>query len=69
VVARHNRDTGGQLGHLLWQCTQKEEGDSAIPSSQRQGGMDCGLSLTGEEVVLGTSQEGVKVVECQLIRP
>ena len=71
----------GQLGPLLWQHTHQEDGDSAIPFSQRQTGMDSGLSLTGEEVVLdtsqvvvgtswvvvGPSQEGVEAVGCQPI--
>jgi len=35
---------------------EKEEGDSAILSSQRQAVMDCGHSPNGEEVVMGTSQ-------------
>jgi len=35
---------------------QKEEGDSAIPSSQRQALMDCGHIPDGEEVVMDTSQ-------------
>jgi len=56
---------------------QKEEGDSAIPSSQRQAPMDRGLSSPeGEEVVVetsqvvvGTSQKGEGAVGCQPIRP
>jgi len=35
---------------------RKEEGDSAIPSSQRQAVMDRGHSPHGEEVVVDTSQ-------------
>jgi len=55
---------------------QKEEGDSAIPSSQRQVVMDRGHSPNGEEVVMdtsqvvvGTSQESGGAVGCQPIRP
>jgi len=35
---------------------QKEERDSAVPSSQRQAVMDRGHSPNGEEVVMATSQ-------------
>jgi len=55
---------------------QKEEGDSAIPSSQRQAVMDRGHSPNGEEVVMdtsqvvvGTSQRDGEAVACQRIRP
>jgi len=55
---------------------EKEEGDSAIPSSQRQAAMDLGHSPNGEavvmdtsQVVVGTSQESGEAVECQPIRP
>jgi len=55
---------------------RKEEGDSAIPFSQRQAVMDHGHSPNGEEVVMdtshvvvGTSQEGEEAVGCQPIRP
>jgi len=82
-AARLKREMSGQLGPLLWQRTEKEEGDSAIPSSWREARMDCALSPTGEEVVLdisqvvvgtsrgvvGTSQEGMEAVVCQTIRP
>jgi len=57
------------------QNTQKEEGDSAIPSSQRQAMMDHGHSPNSEEVVMGTSQVVVgtsqksgEAVGCQPIR-
>jgi len=55
---------------------RKEEGDSAIPSSQRQAVMDRGQSPEGKEVVMdtsqvvvGTSQKGEEAVGCQPIRP
>jgi len=55
---------------------RKEEGDSAIPSSQRQAVMDGGHSPNGEEVVMDTSQvvvrtsqEGEEAVGCQPILP
>jgi len=64
------------MARCVWQKTRKEEGDSAIPSSQRQATMDYGQSLEGEEVVMdtsqvvvGTSQEGEAAVGCQPIRP
>jgi len=44
------------MGQLCWQSSQTEEGDSAIPSSQRQAVMDCGHNPNGEEVVIYTSQ-------------
>jgi len=54
---------------------EKEEGDSAIPSSQRQAVMDHGHSPNGEEVVMGTnpvvvgtSQKCRQAVGCQPIR-
>jgi len=60
------------FGHTL----EKQGGDSAIPSSQRQAVMDCGHSPNGEEVVMGTSQVVVgtsqkrrEAVRCQPIRP
>ena len=60
----------------VWQNTQKEEGNSAIPSSQRHAVMDRGLSQNSEEavmdtsqVVVGTSQKGEEAVGCQPIRP
>jgi len=53
---------------------RKEEGDSAIPSSQKQAVMDRSHSPNGEEVVMdtsqvvvSTSQEGEEAVGCQLI--
>jgi len=55
---------------------RKEQGDSAILSSQRQAVMDCGPSQNGEEVVMdtsqvvvGTSQESGEAVGCQPPRP
>jgi len=55
---------------------QKEEGDSAIPSSQRQAVRDRGHGPNGEEVVMdtsqvvvGTSQDGEGAVGCKPIRP
>jgi len=55
----------------------KEEGDSAIPSSQKQAPMDRGLSspeckevvVDTSQVVVGTSQKGEEAVGCQPIRP
>ena len=54
---------------------QKEEGDSAIPASQREALMDCGLKspeckevvVDNSEVVVGTSQKGGEAVGCQPI--
>jgi len=76
--ARHNRSPGG--ARFFWPAgltkPQKKEGDSAIPSSQRQAVMDRGHSPNGEEVVMdtspvvvGTSQAGEEAVGCQPIRP
>jgi len=76
--ARHGMiDVLGRLGcHLFWQYPEKEEGDSAIPSSQRQAVRDRGHGPNGEEVVVdtsqvvvGTSQKGEEAVGCQPIRP
>jgi len=54
---------------------EKEEGDSAIPSSQRQAVMDRWHSPNAEEVVMntsqvvvGTCQKGGDAVGCQPIR-
>jgi len=62
--------------HVFWQYPEKEEGESAIPSSQRQAVRDRGQGPNGEEVVMdnsqvvvGTSQEGEEAVGCQPIRP
>jgi len=77
--ARLNRDLGerrhGATGPLCWHNTRKEEGDSAIPSSQRQAAMGRGHSPEGEEVVMdtsqvvvGTSQKGEVAVGCQPTR-
>jgi len=65
------------MARCVWQNTQKEEGDSAIPSPQRQAAMDRGLpSPEGEEVVVdtsqvvvGTSEKCQEAVGCQPIRP
>jgi len=70
-------DVLGRLGcHLFWQYPEKEEGDSAISSSQRLAVRDRGQGPNGEEVVLdtskvvvGSSQEGEEAVWCQPIRP
>jgi len=70
-------DVLGRLGcHLFQEYPEKEEGDSAIPSSQRQAVRDCCPGPNGEEVVIdtsqvvvGTSQEGEEGVGCQPIRP
>jgi len=60
----------------LGRTVEKEEGNSAIPSSQRQAMRDRGHSLNGEEVfmdtsqvVVGTSQKSGGAVGCQPIRP
>jgi len=60
----------------LGRTLEKEEGDSAIPSSQRQALMDRGHSPNDEEVVVdtsevvvGTSQKREEAVGCQPIRP
>jgi len=73
--ARLKRNLGGPYVPAGWQNAQKEEGDSAIPSSQRHAVMDCGLRPNGEEVVMdtsqvvvGTSQKGKVAVGCQPIR-
>ena len=61
---------------MFGKTLEKEEGDSAISSSQRQAAMDGGQIPEGEEVVIdtrqvvvGTSQESVEAVGCQPIRP
>jgi len=63
------------MARCVWQNTRKVEGDSAIPSSQRQAVMDHGQSLEGEEVVMdtsqvvvGTSPKGEEAVGCRPIR-
>ena len=60
----------------VWQYPEKEEGDSAIPFSQRQAVRDRGHGPNREEVVVdtsqvvvGTSQECEEAVGCQPIRP
>jgi len=72
--ARLKRNLGGPYPPAVWQNAQKEEGDSAIPSSQRNAMMDLGLSPNGGEVVMdtsqvvvGTSQKGEEAVGCQPI--
>ena len=68
--ARHDRSPGeARRGQLFWLHLEKEEGDSAIPSSQRQAVMDRGHSPNGEAVVMDTSQKGEEAVGCQPIRP
>jgi len=75
--AQHDRSLGEAKDAIYFGRTlEKEEGDSAIPSSQRQAVMDCDHSPNGEEVVVdtsqvvvGTSQEGEIAVGCQPIRP
>jgi len=74
------RDLGGRshggMGPLCLQ-PQKAEGDSAIPSSQRQTPMDRGLPspeckevvVGTSQVVVGTSQKGGEAVGYQPIRP
>jgi len=66
---------GRQNGPTELANPQKEERDSAIPSSHRQAMMHGAYSPNGEEVVidtrqivLGTSQESQEEVGCQLIR-
>ena len=55
--ARHDRSAGEAKDAIYFGCTHKKaEGDSAIPSSQRQAVMDHGHSPKGEEVVMDTSQ-------------
>jgi len=75
--ARHGMiDVLGRLGcHLFWQYPEKEEGDSAIPSSQRQAVRDRGHGPNSEEVVVdtcqvvvGTRQKGEEAVGYQPIR-
>jgi len=60
------------MGPLCGQSTQKEEGDSAIPCSQRQAVIDGSHSSNCEEVVMdtsqvvvGTSQKSGEAVGCQ----
>jgi len=75
--ARHDRSPGEAKDAIYFGRTlEKEEGDSAIPSSQRQAVMDRGHSPNGEEVVMdtsqvvvGTSQKGEVAVGCQPIQP
>jgi len=76
--ARHNRSPGGAefFAPAVLTKPQKEEGDSAILSSQRQAVMDRGHSPNSEEVVMdtrqvvvGTRQRGGEAVGCQPIRP
>jgi len=44
------------MAHSFGKALNKEEGDIAIPCTQRQVVMDRGHSPNGEEVVMGTSQ-------------
>jgi len=64
------------MGPTVLASPQKEEGDSTIPSSQRQAVMAHGHSPKSEEVVMGTSQVVVGTSQksgeaegCQPIRP
>ena len=74
--ARHDRSTGEAEDAIYFgRILEKEEGDSTIPSSQRQAVMDRGHSPKGEEVVMdtsqvvvGTSQKAEVAVGCQPIR-
>jgi len=74
--ARHDQSPGEAEDALYFgRILEKQEGDSAIPSSQRQAVMDRGHSLNGEEVVVdtsqvvvSTSQKGGVAVGCQPIR-
>jgi len=55
--ARHDRSpTEAKDAIYFGRTLDKEEGDSAIPPSQRQAVMDRGHSPKGEEVVMDTSQ-------------
>jgi len=75
--ARHDRSPEEAEDAIYFGRTlEKEEGDSAIPSSQRQAVIDCGQSPNGEEVVMGTSpvvvgtsQKGGEAVGCRPIQP
>jgi len=75
--AWHDRSPGEAEDAIYFGRTlQKEEGDSAIPSSQRQALMDRGHSPNGEEVVMdtsqvvvGTSQKSGEAVGYKPIRP
>jgi len=75
--ARYDRSPGEAKGAIYFGRTlEKEEGDSAIPSPQRQAVRDHGHSPNGEEVVMdtspvvvGTRQKSGEAVGCQLIRP
>jgi len=75
--ARHVRSPGEAKDAIYFGRTlEKEEGDSAIPSSQREAVMDRGHSPNGDEVVMDTSQVVVGInqksgeaVGCQPIRP
>jgi len=75
--AWHDRSPGeAKDASFFGRRRKKEEGDTAIPSSQRQAVMDRGHSPNGKEVgmdtsqvVVGTSQKGKEAVGCQPIRP
>jgi len=75
--ARHDPSPGEAADAIDFGFTlEKEEGDSAIPSSQRQAVMDSRHSPNGEEVVMDTSpvvvdtsQKSGEAVGCQPIRP
>jgi len=60
--ARNDRSPGEAKGAIYFGRTLKnEEGDSALPSPQRQAVRDRGHSPNGEEVVMDTSQVVVGV--------
>jgi len=81
LPGRPKETAGGALSHEdQSHCVgkpQKEEGDSEIPSSQRQAPMDRGLSspeckevvVDSSQAVVGTSQKGGEAVGCQPIPP
>ena len=77
VQARHDRSREEAKDAIYFGRTlEKEERDSAIPSSQRQAVIDHGPSPKGEEVVMdtspavvGASQKGEEAVGCQPRRP
>ena len=74
---RHDRSPVEATGAIYFGRTlEKEAGDSAIPSPQREAGRDGGRSPNSEEVVmdtsqvvLGTSQKSGEAVGCQPIQP
>ena len=75
--ARNDRSPGKAKGAIYFgHRLEKEEGDSAIPSPQRQAVRDRSHSPNGEavvmdtsQVVVGTSQKGGQAVGSQTIQP